>query len=183
MISPRPRRNILNSSMPEPTERTKLLNKQQVLVLSTGFEPMFKTGWQRALSAVMSGRAEIIESHDTLWIGTPTGKVECPTVVRFTTGVIAAKLKVDCSLRRPTKKLLWIRDEGKCQYCSKNVTCSSATIDHVLPKSRGGKHTWDNLVISCSRCNGKKGDRLPKECNMNLLKEPAPPLDYFLPLR
>ncbi len=174
--------SILKNSMEDLTERSKILKSHQVLVLSTGYEPMFKTGWKRALSAVLSGRAEVVENHKTLWIGTSSGKIECPAVVRFVTGVIAAKIKVDCRHRRPTKKLLWIRDNGACQYCFKKISCSKATIDHVLPKSRGGQHTWDNLVIACTKCNSKKGNSLPKECNMPLKKNPAPPVDYFLPL-
>ena len=168
--------------MEELSKRSKILSHHKVLVLSSGYEPMFKTGWKRALSAVLSGRAEIIESHETLWIGTPSGRIECPSVVRFVTGVIAAKLRIDCRGRRPTKKLLWVRDEGKCQYCSKKVTVSNATIDHVIPKSRGGDHTWENLVIACAKCNGKKGSHFLKDCNMNLAKRPEPPSDYFLPV-
>ena len=174
--------DILRNSMEDLTERSKVLKNHEVLVLSTGYEPMFKTGWKRALSAVLSGRAEVIENHETLWIGTSSGKVECPTVVRFITGIIAAKIKVDCRTRRPTKKMLWLRDSGTCQYCSKKVTCSKATIDHVIPKSKGGQHTWENLVIACTKCNGKKGNALLQECSMSLNKKPTTPDDYFLPL-
>ena len=87
--------DILRNSMEDLTERSKVLKNHEVLVLSTGYEPMFKTGWKRALSAVLSGRAEVIENHETLWIGTSSGKVECPTVVRFITGIIAAMSPCD----------------------------------------------------------------------------------------
>ena len=148
-------RFIIKNRMEEATQRSNLLKGHQVLVLSTGYEPLFKTGWKRAMSAVLSGRAEIIENHETLWIGTTSGRIECPTVVRFLSGIIAAKLRIKHS-RRPTKKMLWLRDEGTCQYCKKKVSVSNATIDHVLPKSRGGSHSWGNLVIACSKCNGNR---------------------------
>ena len=73
--------------------REKQLDAHQVLVLSTGYEPLFKTNWKRAISAVYCGRAEIVETHKTLFIKTGTGKIEFPTIVRFVTGVIAAKIK------------------------------------------------------------------------------------------
>lgn len=165
------------------SQRASLLKGHEVLVLSTGYEPLFKTGWKRAISAVLSGRAEIVESHASLWIGTSSGKISCPTKVRFITGVIASKIRAkDKGRSRPTKKALWHRDLGCCQYCQKKVTIGSATIDHVIPKSRGGTHTWDNLVIACTKCNSKKGSDLLKECNMKLLSKPSAPGDRFLPV-
>ena len=168
--------------MSKTSQRNALLEKHKVLVLSTGYEPLFKTCWKRAISAVLSGRAEIVEIHKTLWIGTASGKIECPTKVRFTTGVIASKIRnLSNKKNRPTKKALWHRDEGVCQYCSKTVSIGTATLDHVVPKSRGGGHTWENLVIACAKCNGKKGSRLLEECNMKLLTNPVPPNGGYLP--
>ena len=173
---------ILKNSMNENLEREALLKSHEVLVLSTGYEPLFKTCWKRAISAVLSGRAEIIDRHETLWIGTSSGRMECPVTVRFVTGFIAAKISIDLSTKRPTKKALWHRDCGKCQYCQKIVTVSNATIDHVIPKSRGGQHTWENLVIACSKCNGKKANRLLTECNMKLQSVPHAPQGRFIPV-
>lgn len=174
---------IFINKMQSLSKREVLLKNHEVLVLSTGYEPLFKTCWKRAISAVLSGRAEIIEKHESLWIGTSSGKIECPTKVRFITGFIAARinLKDVLSLKRPTKKSLWHRDQGVCQYCDRPVTISTATIDHVIPKSKGGCHTWENLVISCAKCNGKKGSRLLGECNMKLKKIPEPPKGRFVP--
>lgn len=175
-------RPILRNKMKDLSQREALLKNHEVLVLSTGYEPLFKTCWKRAISAVLSGRAEIVEKHETLWIGTVNGRINCPTKVRFTTGFIAAKLKAkDFSSMRPSKKALWHRDFGECQYCQKSVTIATATIDHVVPKSRGGDHTWENLVIACSKCNGKKGSRLLDECNMNLKREPKAPGKLYIP--
>ena len=161
--------------MIDPRERLRKIEKQQVLVLSTGYEPLFKTNWKRAMSAVLSGRAEVVEEHESLWIGTTMGKIPCPIVVRFITGIIAARLRTIKKSHKPSKKMLWKRDEGKCQYCSAKVSISSATIDHVIPRSRGGKETWCNLVIACSKCNSKKGSSLTTECGMIPTKKPKEP--------
>ena len=73
-----------------------LLDSLPVLVLSTGYEPLFKTSWKRAITAVYSGRAEVVETHSHLFIRTGTEKIEFPTIVRFVTGVISAKIKNVC---------------------------------------------------------------------------------------
>ena len=158
--------------------REKQLDAHQVLVLSTGYEPLFKTNWKRAISAVYCGRAEIVETHKTLFIKTGTGKIEFPTIVRFVTGVIAAKIKNVSRRKRPSKKTIWTRDKGKCQYCEKDLTIKDCTIDHVIPKSRNGLHTWDNVVIACRKCNQKKGNKLPEECNMFPKDPPIAPGMY-----
>ncbi len=161
------------------TQRCQQLNTHKVLVLSTGYEPLFKTNWKRALSAVLSGRAEVIEEHDTLWIGTSSGKIQFPVIVRFITGVFNAKIKNLKIGEKPSKKLLWHRDNGSCQYCGKKLKYSESTIDHVIAKSKGGRNTWKNLVIACSKCNQKKGSRLPKECNMKPINTPKAPRNFI----
>ena len=166
---------ILKNRMLDSNERIRQIEKQQVLVLSTGYEPLFRTNWKRAISAILSGRAEVIEEHETLWIGTASGKIPLPLVVRFVTGIIAARLRTIKRAHKPSKKMLWKRDEGKCQYCSVKVSLSNATIDHVIPRSRGGKETWKNLVIACSKCNSKKGNNLTHECGMIPLVKPKTP--------
>ncbi len=158
--------------------RHSLLDSHQVLVLSTGYEPLFKTNWKRAVTAVYCGRAEVIETHDNLWIGTGTGKIQFPTIVRFLTGVITAKIRNISGKRRPSKKTIWLRDKGACQYCEKRLTLKDCTIDHVIPRSRKGKHTWDNVVIACRKCNQKKANNLPSECNMHPKAKPARPPTY-----
>ena len=158
--------------------RRELINRQKVLVLSSGFEPLYKTNWKRALTAIVRGRAEVIETHETLWLGTINGKIKLPTKVRFLSGFAAAKLRNVRHKQRPTKRSLWARDEGKCQYCEKHLSYNSSTIDHVRPKSRGGDHSWSNLVIACVRCNQKKGDSLPLECKMVPIKKPRSPGEF-----
>ena len=159
-------------------ERKNQLESQQVLVLSTGYEPLFKTDWKRAITAVYCGRAEVVEAHSSLWIGTSSGKIQVPTIVRFLTGVITAKIRNVCGKKRPSKKTIWIRDKGACQYCLLKLSLQECTIDHVIPKSRKGEHTWENVVIACKKCNQKKGSKLPKECNMFPVESPRVPPTY-----
>lgn len=157
---------------------------QLVLMLSTGFEPLFQTTWKRALSAVFGGRAEIIETHETLTIGTASGDFPYPVKVRFTSGVMIGKLKGINRHAPLSKKNIFLRDEGKCQYCHKNLALSTCTIDHIVPKSKGGMNRWENVVLSCSKCNQKKGARLLSEINMALTKKPVqPPLNDLLFVR
>lgn len=159
--------------------------RQLVLMLSTGFEPLFQTTWKRALTAVFGGRAEIIESHDTMTIGTASGHFPYPTKVRFTTGIVIGKIGGIKNYAPLSKKNLFLRDTGMCQYCSKKLTLKTCTVDHILPKSRGGTNIWENVVLACTKCNQKKGACLPREINMLLRKTPSkPPLReilYILP--
>ena len=72
------------------------------------------------------------------------------------------------------KKSVMIRDEGKCQYCGIALTRSTSTLDHVVPKSKGGGYSWQNLVTACKKCNQQKGDRLLHETSLSLSKDPKP---------
>ena len=149
--------------------------RKPVLMLSTGFEPLFQTTWKRALTAVFGGRAEIVESHETLMIGTSSGTFPFPTKVRFTSGIIAGKIKNINKHAQLSRKNVFLRDHGECQYCFIKLTLSNSTIDHVVPKSRGGCHEWENVVLACEKCNQKKGSRLLKETSMCLRSKPRKP--------
>ena len=165
----------------ESSYKVSILDSVSVLVLSTGYEPLFKTSWKRAVSAVVRGRAEIIEQHSEYSIKTGSGYFPLPTKVRFLTGIFAGKIKRYRGPPKLSKKNLWIRDSGKCQYCDINLSVNSCTIDHVIPKSKNGTHTWNNVVLSCSKCNQRKGSRMISECNMRLKK--APNIPKFLEIK
>ena len=136
--------------------RSEILDSSLVLVLSTGYEPLFRTCWKRAVSAVVCGRAEIVEQLDGFFINTGSGKFPLPSKVRFTTGIFIGKIKKFRGKPKLSKRNLWIRDSGVCQYCIKKINLSNCTSDHVVPKSKGGIITWTNVVASCKRCNGRK---------------------------
>jgi hypothetical protein len=151
-------------------------NYTSVLVLSTGYEPIFRTTWQRALSAVVGGRAEVIEIHEHFKIGTVNGAVPFPVKVRFKTGFFIGKINhKNRVFPKISKKNVWMRDKGICQYCLKKLSLSEATVDHVIPRSQNGSNAWTNIVLSCIACNQKKGSSLLKDCNMKLLRLPNAP--------
>jgi len=76
---------------------------------------------------------------------------------------------------RFSRRNIFERDENTCQYCGKKFDRSDLTLDHVVPRSRGGTSTWTNIVLACLKCNMRKGDRLPSEINMRLLRKPVKP--------
>jgi 5-methylcytosine-specific restriction endonuclease McrA len=92
---------------------------------------------------------------------------ERPVIVQLLANVRIPRLAL-----QPTRANILLRDEDTCQYCGKRTR--ELTLDHVIPRSRGGQSTWENLVASCRACNGKKGNRLLKELNMHLLRQPRP---------
>ena len=156
-------------------DRNVQLANTPVLMLSTGYEPLFQTNWKRALSAILGGRAEVIEIHDHLTIGTSSGPVPFPIKVRFVTGIILANIK-RVNVHAPlSRKNLFLRDSGKCQYCGMQISMKTATIDHIVPRSKGGVHVWENVVIACIPCNQKKGSRLVSNTSMSLIKKPKVP--------
>jgi 5-methylcytosine-specific restriction endonuclease McrA len=146
-----------------------------VLMLSSGYEPLFRTNWKRAIGAVIGGRAEVIETYEKVTIGTPSGPYPLPAIVRFTGNVIAAKIKKLNRRARLTRYNLYLRDKGKCQYCNDKLSFDESTVDHVIPKCRGGSHTWNNVALACSQCNQKKGSSLLKETGMKLKVLPCAP--------
>jgi len=139
-----------------------------VNVLSTGFEPLYTTSWQHAISIVFGGKAEVVEEHPSAVIGCVDGSIPMPTSVRFKKGVFAGAIKRPFKPRKPTRKNLYIRDSGMCQYCGSKLTYEKSTLDHVVPKSRGGEDKWENLVLCCEPCNYKKGSKMLSESGLIL---------------
>lgn len=167
--------NVVALNMLETEPLISYKNSCSVLVLSTGYEPMFKTNWKRALTAVLGGRAEIIETHETLNIGTVNGKIPFPTVVRFINGVFLAKIKKINRVPKLTKRNIWSRDMGECQYCAARIDLKEATIDHVMPKSRGGQNCWENVALACVSCNQLKGSTLLEHACVSIRRKPKKP--------
>ena len=137
------------------------------LVLSTAFEPMRKVSWQDAMSMWVAGKVEIVSEYSDRFIRTAKKTFNVPSVVRFVKNVFKR-------WSRPvkfSKHNIYIRDNGKCQYCSKKVSVKQATFDHVMPKAQGGKTSWKNIVISCFECNQIKRNQTPEQAKRNRTKE------------
>lgn len=142
---------------------------QSVLLLNSSFEPLKVIPWQRAITLVFCGKVEIVEEYDH-HIRSVSLAFKAPAVVRL---LKFAKIgRRDPPLCRTN---VLARDDFECQYCGVELTSKEATLDHVVPRSKGGKTTWQNLVVACGFCNRKKGGRTPSEARMPLRKAPVKP--------
>ena len=111
-----------------------------------------------------------VRSFD-LVIHTPKLTIRVPTVL-----IAVGFKKMPMKFLRPTKENIYRRDEGKCQYTNKKLSKNESSLDHIIPKSRKGKDTFENLVLCSKEVNLKKGNRTPKEAGLKLLKQPRAPL-------
>lgn len=139
---------------------------QQVLVLNFDFTPLNVTSLQRGFTLVSNGKAEIIESSPNPIVTTYREYVR-PLIIRLLRYINYRGNSIRVSRERVFK-----RDKYQCAYCGGQ---KELTIDHVHPRSRGGKNTWTNLVTCCSKCNYKKGNKTPEEANMKLRTKPYEP--------
>ena len=145
------------------------------LALNASFEPLTIIPARRAVRLVLDGKAEILEKDGTRRFRSETRIVPCPAVIRLVRYVhVPRRFR-----RQVTNTFLFARDEYSCQYCGKHKKelrgRQFLTRDHIVPLSRGGDSTWENVVTSCSPCNNRKGDRLPREVGLKLLNEPGQP--------
>lgn len=139
----------------------------RTLVLNAGYEPLAIVSFKRAIVLVMNDKATVIERIDGDPVWGIRGVYDRPAVI-----VLTRYVRVPGSRRVPlTRRGVLRRDGHRCAYCAKGAT----TIDHVMPRSRGGADSWENLVACCLRCNNVKGDRTPQEMNWELRWIPQPP--------
>ncbi|RLG10162.1 HNH endonuclease [Candidatus Pacearchaeota archaeon] len=140
-----------------------------MLVLNASYEPLSICTVKRAISLYIQNKAEIIYTYDGKVIKTPSTFFPRPSVIRLNY-YVKLKKRLEVPLN---KKNILKRDNYTCQYCGKKG--GNMTIDHVIPKRKGGKDTWENLVCACPQCNALKGDRTPEEAGMKLLRKPFKP--------
>lgn len=140
-------------------EISKITPHSTVLVLNSSYEPLNFTNWKRAVVLLLKNKAQVLSQR----------------VIRLLNYV---KLPLSKMVEtKPSKAMIYKRDDNKCQYCG---STRSLTIDHVIPKSKGGGDTWDNLVVACCSCNAKKGDKLLEQSGMKLLRQPKQPYNKVL---
>jgi 5-methylcytosine-specific restriction endonuclease McrA len=142
---------------------------QHVLVLNATYEPLNVCSVRRACVLLMKDKAEIVELLDRP-IHSSTRSYPRPTVIRLVSYVRVPRYHA----RKITRRAVFARDGFRCQYCG---TAGRLTVDHVVPRSKGGGSSWENIVTSCAPCNLRKADRLPHEVGMvpkNHPKAPAP---------
>jgi 5-methylcytosine-specific restriction endonuclease McrA len=145
--------------------RTTRATQTPVLVLNASYEPVNICGARRALVLLYKGDVFVEEAHDRL----VHSDIHLPSVIR-----LKHYRRVPQRRHTVSRKHIYTRDRYTCQYCGEVFGRDELTLDHVLPVSRGGKNTWENLVSCCERCNHKKADRTPEEAEMPLLHRPLP---------
>jgi 5-methylcytosine-specific restriction endonuclease McrA len=138
----------------------------RVLVLNASYEPLAAVPTRRAVVLVLKEKAEVVHVTDRVLHSERVDFVE-PSVIRLKY-LVKVPYRTRASLNR---RAVFARDSHRCQYCG----ATAENIDHVVPRSRGGSHIWENVVAACRPCNARKEDRLPDEAGMRLRRRPAPP--------
>ncbi len=139
---------------------------EHTLVLNATYEPLGVVPDRRALLLVLASKAVTLEASARV-VHSALHAVEVPAVIRLNRFV-----RVPHRSGVPlTRRAVFARDGGRCAYCG----AAAASIDHVVPRSRGGGHSWDNVVAACHRCNRIKADRLPADLGWRLHPKPAQP--------
>jgi len=146
----------------------------KALKLDSSFRPVDIIDSVEALVLCLVGKARAVESYSKE-IHSVAETFRLPAVIALTCYVKYRFSYIACN----RQNILW-RDQDKCQYCRNKFSPGKLTIDHVVPKSRGGKNTWQNLVTACKRCNQRKGNRTPIEAKMFPLRIPLKPKDSIL---
>jgi 5-methylcytosine-specific restriction endonuclease McrA len=148
------------------------------LVLNADFRPLSYFplslwSWQDAVKAVFLRRVNVVSEYDRM-VRSPSHEMRLPSVIVLKEYVPTA--------RRPafTRFNVFLRDRFSCQYCGQSLPAERLTFDHVIPRSRGGRTEWGNVVTACEPCNLRKGHRLPNESGLYPLRPPYPPTTYEL---
>jgi len=151
----------------------------RVLQVDVSGRPIGLIPWHRAVNLIWQDRATAFLEDGTRVISSPSLDFPYPIIVQTHSYVKLRPLRDN----QIVKRVLFARDNYECQYCGKEVTLSTGTVDHVKPRARflyeglpaARAHTWDNVVVSCVKCNTKKGSRLPYECGMMPKNSPKKP--------
>ncbi len=138
----------------------------RALVLNTSLEPLSVVPVRRALVLVLRDRADVVATNGAVW-HSESISIPSPSVVR-----LRRYVRVPYQRRIPVnRRTVFDRDGHRCQYCGRQAE----NLDHVVPRSQGGEHSWLNVVAACHRCNSKKGGRTPSEAGLTLVAKPRPP--------
>lgn len=137
-----------------------------VLVLNATYEPINVTPVRRAVVLLFKGVATT-EEVDGAFVRSSRTSMRVPSVIR-----LREFRRIPHQTRALSRKNILIRDRHTCQFCGRIFPAGELTLDHIVPRSRGGRTDWDNLVACCHACNSRKGDRLPEEAGLKLLRPP-----------
>lgn len=142
---------------------------QPVLLLNASYEPLQVISWQNAVGLFFLGKVEVVEEYDH-HIRSVSMAIKAPCVVR-----LLKYFKIGRRSPPLCRSNILARDNFQCQYCGQELSAKECTLDHVIPRSRNGKTSWENIVCACSACNKNKRDRTPNEAHMKLRSAPRKP--------
>jgi 5-methylcytosine-specific restriction endonuclease McrA len=142
---------------------------ENALLLNATYEPLRVISWKKAITLVTMGKVEVIEEYDRE-VRSVSFTIRLPSIIRLIRYVRRKKSGVKFS-----RQNIYARDKNQCQYCGRKLSSEELTYDHLIPKSRGGKTEWTNIVTCCMDCNRKKGGRTPEDAQMGLLRKPEKP--------
>ena len=167
--------DLMRVSHGQASRYVKIAGVARCLTLNASYEPVALVPAKRAIVLVVSEKAEIVEANLERRFRSEKAEYPYPLVIRLIKYVeIPRRLR-----RHVTNTILFARDNYRCQYCGKHRNDLNRrdclTRDHVKPISRGGTNTWDNVVSACTKCNARKGNRLPMECGMYPKSTPKEP--------
>jgi 5-methylcytosine-specific restriction endonuclease McrA len=148
--------------------------EMKTLKLDSTYRPVGVIDCIEALVMCIVGKATAVEEYEDE-ISSPSITFKLPSVIVLKTVVKF----ISTGIKPSRNNILW-RDKNQCQYCGVTESPRDMTIDHVIPRSRGGENTWTNLATCCKRCNQKKGSRTPEEADMSLLSKPVKPKNSVL---
>ena len=157
--------------------KTKFSNKNLlnsvVLVLNANYSPMTICTAKRAISLYFLNKIDVLSNYNEK-VHSPSTSLNLPSIIKIKTYIKNNSMAVELS-----RKNVLVRDNYICQYCKKQS--KSLTVDHVVPKFRGGQESWENLVAACKNCNQIKGEHTPEEARMPLMRKPKRPnrIHYF----
>jgi 5-methylcytosine-specific restriction endonuclease McrA len=164
-----PRRGLIGGAHPVHAENgRRLVMHAPVLVLNASYEPINVCAARRAIVLVLKGVA-MTEEENGHFLHSARLTMRVPSVIR-----LLEYRRIPHQTRALSRKNILLRDRNSCQYCGAALPSAELTLDHVVPRSRGGSSTWENLVACCHACNRAKGNQLPHEANMKPLREPRP---------
>jgi len=167
MIHARMQKSIARAAAGTETLSANHMLQMPVLVLNASYEPINICGARRALVLVLKGVARTEEEHGSM-LHAQRSRVAMPSVIR-----LLEYRRIPHQTRALSRKNILLRDRNTCQYCGVVLPASELTLDHVIPRSRGGNSSWENLVACCHSCNRRKANYLLSEMDdMKLKREP-----------
>jgi 5-methylcytosine-specific restriction endonuclease McrA len=142
----------------------------KTLVLNASMQPLHVVSWESAMKMVFLQKVDIIDSYNKT-IKTVSQILKAPKIIRYK----RYYYNIQHDLMVYSRRNLIIRDHSTCQYCATVLLKKNVTIDHIIPKSKGGKLTWQNTVVACKKCNGLKENKPLSKSGLKLLKQPKVP--------